>query len=747
MESTAQSRSDGQDAPTSGSSSAPTPVQDIEKNDSNPDGSGSHPRRRRRNAKSHESAPKCLQTCLTSVQSCADNLEDCSDRMESREIERRRRRRGEITDPDPTWTGRGNRPDPVWKRKGIIPIVCIILIWVYIIFTWRICYPSLRPTPTTNEVISKSSAIVLITLFNILWLLTIWSYIKVLFTGPGYVKDYIATEEQPMSITQQWRQEQLGGPYLGGDDTEQGEQKQHQKSSSMIALHPQDELREQGHNKSSSMIALHPQDELREQGHNKSSSMIALHPQDEVQVDETLPAIIGPVGAGIVEADAAEDQIRNGSHHDQHDQVQVQGGQASDSQVHMQTEDRAANDHDTRSYQHQEDRSHVEGGQTSHPQVQMQGEGLPVMDRDTSSHPHEHGHRTEGAQVVNGQETGSHLPEAVQAVADAQHLASHGQGEPYAPSDAIDQTQTIVPPVSHADNTFSHSQINASHHPPHNGPPPPPTRQPPHPDYAPFARANRYCHRCTHVKALRAHHCRHCGTCVLKMDHHCPWVGGCVGARNHKFFFHFVFWVTLLEFYVLTSSAIVFSKGISTSQWTIDGFIISLFPICAVFILFTLPLLITHTYLLISNQSTIEYLAFQRTSRREEVVLSEYFSKLNKLNNEKKPIGYNSFAEKRKMKKLWDQEWGKLKWEINLWKVEIPDRSNGNAGQEQAGWKSMSFSQGLLQNWKQTMGLHWWMWIVPIGSTPNDGLDYPLNPRHGPYGEWRKRQDWPKELQ
>ena len=104
----------------------------------------------------------------------------------------------------------------------------------------------------------------------------------------------------------------------------------------------------------------------------------------------------------------------------------------------------------------------------------------------------------------------------------------------------------------------------------------PPQSMPLHPN-------NLYCYRCKRIKPPRAHHCRHCATCVLKMDHHCPWVGGCVGARNHKFFFHFLQWVTMLEIYVLVTTAVLFHRGIqrrggSDTGWPIDGYMISLFP-------------------------------------------------------------------------------------------------------------------------------------------------------------------------
>jgi len=55
----------------------------------------------------------------------------------------------------------------------------------------------------------------------------------------------------------------------------------------------------------------------------------------------------------------------------------------------------------------------------------------------------------------------------------------------------------------------------------------------------------RHCKWCAKYKPDRCHHCRVCRVCVLKMDHHCPWIYNCVGFRNHKFFFLFIFYVTI----------------------------------------------------------------------------------------------------------------------------------------------------------------------------------------------------------
>lgn len=178
--------------------------------------------------------------------------------------------------------------------------------------------------------------------------------------------------------------------------------------------------------------------------------------------------------------------------------------------------------------------------------------------------------------------------------------------------------------------------------------------------------------------------------------------------------------MTLLEFYVLVSSAVLFSRGAlqksGYNQWTLDGFVISLFPICAIFILFTFSLLITHFYLLCTNQSTIDHLAFSRISRKEEFALADYAKRVLQKQKQQTsssrttrrsspaPGANNPFTIKRKLKKEWDHKWGRLKWEINLWKVEHFNETTSQ-------WEKSSTFKACLANWKQSMGDQWWMWI------------------------------------
>ncbi|PWN17995.1 hypothetical protein BCV69DRAFT_315115 [Microstroma glucosiphilum] len=652
-------------------STSSSPTQPLRRLSSSPTTSGKR-RSPKRLSATEPSEDRSTPACLRSIESCTDAITSWTEDFQRKEQERIEARRAK-EDED------GDKPDPAWKRKGMIPLVAIILGWVYVVYVWRICVPAIQQPPPPSSLThprplaSRSTGIALIVVFHVVYLLTIWSYIKVVLTGPGLVRDHVEKEEQPKppglesrsreqqqrrETQQQWREQGLGGPYLGEEKKEAPAGEQGPTSD-----------------ENASTIALRGDQD----GYHGSRGE---GPGDEHLEDPTLPAILGPIGAGFAAA-AGEDE-------------------------------RAL--------------SEAEQTRTRAPAVQRPP------------------------------------PES-------------------APLPPIAPTQY---PRSYPQHPFSDPEEQ------------PPTRQPPFPDYAPLRRSNRYCHRCSHVKPYRAHHCRHCGTCIEKMDHHCPWVGGCVGGGNHKFYLNFVLWVTVLEFFVLISAGVLFNRGVDKSieGWTVDGFIISLFPICVVFILFTFSLLVTHTWLIMTNQTTLDHLNFTRVARREEIALASWFSRkggwvkqqdrireqeraavAGDLESQgvgekgsssaggragaKRTEGFRMIKEQRQTKKAWDREWGRLRYEINLWKVEraLPASTSTPASVDDSSslvrYRKLSGLQSLHANWTQTMGFNPLGWLLPIGRP---GLDpsrkskdggwetYPVNPRFGHEGQWRRRNEWPEEM-
>jgi len=111
------------------------------------------------------------------------------------------------------------------------------------------------------------------------------------------------------------------------------------------------------------------------------------------------------------------------------------------------------------------------------------------------------------------------------------------------------------------------------------------------------------CTKCQIRKPPRAHHCSTCGRCVLKMDHHCPWVGNCVGSHNYKFFVLFLFWTSILGFFVGTFT-IPRLTSMSMRNGGINPLIVLIMAVVFGFGLFAF--FVTHFRLMMENQTTIE---------------------------------------------------------------------------------------------------------------------------------------------
>eukprot|EP00668_Euglena_longa_P012586 GGOE01015048.1.p2 GENE.GGOE01015048.1~~GGOE01015048.1.p2 ORF type:complete len:776 (-),score=160.89 GGOE01015048.1:107-2434(-) len=60
----------------------------------------------------------------------------------------------------------------------------------------------------------------------------------------------------------------------------------------------------------------------------------------------------------------------------------------------------------------------------------------------------------------------------------------------------------------------------------------------------------RYCRRCHCFKPDRTHHDSNMDRCILRMDHHCPWINNTVGHRNHKYFLLFVAYMAVSSMYM-----------------------------------------------------------------------------------------------------------------------------------------------------------------------------------------------------
>jgi len=117
----------------------------------------------------------------------------------------------------------------------------------------------------------------------------------------------------------------------------------------------------------------------------------------------------------------------------------------------------------------------------------------------------------------------------------------------------------------------------------------------------------KYCRSCRKPKPPRAHHCHICKKCVLKMDHHCPWVANCVGHGNYKYFLLFLFYLFIgCAYIVVVTLPAFFTKTDRPLRIEHEGPALFALVLCASAFFAIALMLCLHSYLVSTNQSTIE---------------------------------------------------------------------------------------------------------------------------------------------
>ncbi|GAB4847599.1 hypothetical protein Ancab_026661 [Ancistrocladus abbreviatus] len=130
--------------------------------------------------------------------------------------------------------------------------------------------------------------------------------------------------------------------------------------------------------------------------------------------------------------------------------------------------------------------------------------------------------------------------------------------------------------------------------------------------YPPGSSARHWtCSYCNVLQPPRAKHCHDCDKCVLQFDHHCVWLGTCIGQGNHCRFWWYLCEETALCLWTGILYISYLKANISRCWW-MDAILIVLLITLSISLIFLVLLLLFHTYLVLTNQTTYELVRRRR---------------------------------------------------------------------------------------------------------------------------------------
>ncbi|KAG7539571.1 Palmitoyltransferase DHHC domain [Arabidopsis suecica] len=123
---------------------------------------------------------------------------------------------------------------------------------------------------------------------------------------------------------------------------------------------------------------------------------------------------------------------------------------------------------------------------------------------------------------------------------------------------------------------------------------------------------NLTCADCHVEQPPRSKHCHDCDRCVLQFDHHCLWIGTCIGQNNHCKFWWYVCGETALCIWTFILYIDYLDNNNISKSWLKNAIIILLLVILGIFLIFVLVLLLFHSFLIMTNQTTFELVRRRR---------------------------------------------------------------------------------------------------------------------------------------
>ncbi|ETI53299.1 hypothetical protein, variant [Phytophthora nicotianae CJ01A1] len=165
----------------------------------------------------------------------------------------------------------------------------------------------------------------------------------------------------------------------------------------------------------------------------------------------------------------------------------------------------------------------------------------------------------------------------------------------------------------------------------------------------------RFCQHCERVKPRRAHHCRECQRCVYEMDHHCPWINNCVGYYNYRHFWLLLLYIWVSCLYVAMLSAGLFVATFTTSadEASATGrerVVLDRFKVLFSFMATSVVGVVIcgywgwHVYLVLTEQSTIEFMQHEGDRKRLSVSVASVRHALGRLLGRQDAFWFTAFV-------------------------------------------------------------------------------------------------------
>ncbi|GLJ48724.1 hypothetical protein SUGI_1027510 [Cryptomeria japonica] len=117
----------------------------------------------------------------------------------------------------------------------------------------------------------------------------------------------------------------------------------------------------------------------------------------------------------------------------------------------------------------------------------------------------------------------------------------------------------------------------------------------------------RICRYCQDWQPAQARHCHECDKCVMGYDHHCTFLQICVGQGNHCKFWWFLWEETVVCSWTAAMYILSIREHVLKKLWWQSSIEIILVIVLTGILIFVLLLLIFHTYLVLSNQTTYDF--------------------------------------------------------------------------------------------------------------------------------------------